>query len=107
MDKVKIGKRNSLARELVLWFLVLSIFPLVTVAWFNYQQTASTLKNAAIDHLNDTSSLKIHFINNWFDYRLMDLASQAESKFNAELLMIFNQGFKTSKKKYSRLCKKL
>ena len=96
MDKVKVGKRKYLARELVLWFLVLSILPLIIVAWFNYQQTADTLKNVAIDRLNDTSTLKIHFINNWFDYRLMDLASQAESEFNAELLMKFIQGFLAS-----------
>ena len=99
------GVKRSLARELIVWFLVLSIVPLIAVAWFNYQQTAATLKNAAIDRLNDISALKIHFINNWFDYRFMDLASQAESKFNANLLASFKEEFIASQQTLSNYVK--
>ena len=99
------GVKRSLGRELIVWFLVLSIVPLIAVAWFNYQQTATTLKNAAIDRLNDISALKIHFINNWFDYRLMDLASQAESEFNANLLASFKEEFIASRQTLSNYVK--
>lgn len=89
---------TSLNHSLVLWFLLLSLLPLILVSSMSYQQAKDSLTIAASESLEESSNLSIHFIQNWFEYRLMDLNVQAESVANAELLAILIQGFKQSDK---------
>ncbi len=92
------GKRHSLNRSLILWFLLLALLPMSLVAWLGYQQAKTSLTQAAEEKLEYAADAKIAFIRNWFDYRFMDLLSQAEQQRNAELLMLLREGLQQSGK---------
>jgi len=93
-----VKKYTSLGRGLVLWFLFLSLLPLVIVSWISYQQASSSLTQAASGKLEQSSNLSVDFIQSWFDYRMMDLNNQAESHDNAKLLISLIEGYKKSSK---------
>ena len=69
----------SLGKSLVLWFLLLSISPLVLLSSISYQQVNSSLTQTAIDKLTQSAKLNAGFVQNWFDYRFLDLESRAEA----------------------------
>ena len=89
-------KHKSLENQLIFWFLLLSLLPLVIVAWFSYQQANNSLSQAAADELELSERLNREFIQNWFDYRFMDLWIQAETRNNTELLSSLAEGLKLS-----------
>lgn len=47
--------------------------------------------------LNHSAQTNIKFIQNWFDYRFMDLKNQAKDRHNIELLEKLHEGFRQSK----------
>ncbi|WP_053084507.1 hybrid sensor histidine kinase/response regulator [Catenovulum maritimum] len=91
--KVKAKDKNytSIKHTLILWFLILSIAPLILVSWLNFQSASQDLVKAASSQLENTSRLSIQFIKNWFDYRFMDLEAQAESETNTRFLIELKQ----------------
>lgn len=93
-------RRNTttLGHELSIWFLVLTIVPLLLVAIVSYQQSRSSLTQQAIDKLMDSSSLVDQFIYNWFDFRVMDITNQAEAQSNLKFLESLLNGFRSSGK---------
>ena len=95
------GKKvtKSLGNQLIFWFLVLSLSPLLIVAGISYQQANQSLSNAAADEIEQSERLNRGFIQNWFNYRFMDLSVQAEARNNTELLTSLVEGFKESKGK--------
>ena len=74
----------------------MSIFPLVIVAIFGYQQIRESLLQQATEMLQQSSGLTQQYINNWFDYRIADLVNQAEFQGNAVLLQRLIAGLKKS-----------
>ena len=86
----------SLSRGLVLWFLLLSLLPLTIVSWISYQQASSALTKAASESLVQSSNLTVNFIQNWFEYRLIELKNQADANENSKLLITLSKGFKKS-----------
>lgn len=91
-------KRQSLAKSLIVWFLLLSLLPLLIVAGLGYQQAQKSLKQAAADELIESSDLSIRFIKNWFDYRSMDISSEAEDENSQKLLQKLIEGHQASGK---------
>ncbi|MCW8932480.1 MAG: response regulator, partial [Gammaproteobacteria bacterium] len=89
-------KSTSLGKSLIFWFLLLSILPLLLVSGISYQQANSSLTLAAAEKLEQSSRLKARFIQNWFDYRFMDIKSHAEEKRIQRLLLKLSQGFQNS-----------
>ncbi|OMH31861.1 hypothetical protein BGP75_16380 [Motiliproteus sp. MSK22-1] len=87
---------SSIGRVLMGWFSFLSIFPLVIVAIFSYQQTRESLLQQAAEMLQQSSGLTELYIRNWFDYRKTDLLHQAEFQSNAQLLQRLIKGWKRS-----------
>lgn len=87
---------QSLSLRLVLWFLLLSLVPLILVSSLSYQQASDSLVTSAKRELTHSSQLTIRFINNWFDYRFADLSLQAESAGNIQLLKSLSEGLKDS-----------
>ncbi len=98
MTNDKTGCRSSLGRTLILWFLLLALLPMSLVAWIGYQQANTSLTQAAADKLEFAAESKVAFLRNWFDYRFMDLNSQAENRHNAALLMQLREGLLQSGK---------
>ncbi len=88
--------RRPLRQIFMMWFLMMSLIPLVAVALISYKHAVGHLKSAATEQLQKTSLLKKRFIDNWFEYRLMDLAAQSESQGNAQMLESLVRGFKRS-----------
>jgi len=98
-DKIKSGTIfTSLSSSLLFWFLLLSLLPLCTVSWISYQQANSSLTKSAIAELELSSLTRINLINNWFEYRFMDLSIQTESSNNLQFLENLILGYKNSGK---------
>ncbi len=96
-------KNHLLENQLIFWFLLLSLLPLVIVAWVSYQQANNSLSQAATEELELSEQLNRNFIQNWFDYRFMDLRVQAKTRNNAQLLTSLIEGLTisgTSPKQY-------
>ncbi len=87
---------SSLKRSLVLWFLLIALVPLSLNAWLGYRQTADGLTASAIQELETSAQMKIGFIQNWFDYRFMDLQNMAENQHNAEFLAALHMALQHS-----------
>ncbi len=88
---------TSIGKNLVIWFLLLSILPLLLVSWISYQQAKSSLTQAASEKLEQSARLNVSFIQNWFEYRFVDINSLAEEIDSQKLLMELIQGLQTSK----------
>lgn len=97
--------RDSLSRQLVTWFLLLSLIPLCLSSWISYQQANQALTKEAISQLQQTASLKVEFIKNWFDFRVMDIGSQAELTGNSSLLSSLIEGLAASQQPASEYVK--
>jgi len=90
------NKNRTLRTELILYFLLLSVLPLILVSLFSYQQASQGLTLAAKKQLEDSAKLHLSFIENWFDYRLMDLNTQAMNHSTSRLLQDRQQRFQRS-----------
>ena len=89
-------KFQPLRRTMIMWFLLTGLIPLGLVSWFSYQQAYKSLIQDAEKDLNHSSELSARFIRNWFDYRFMDLNSQAASHENIQFLEQLKSGLKKS-----------
>ncbi|VAW64177.1 sensory box histidine kinase/response regulator [hydrothermal vent metagenome] len=99
MENIKKRRQKSiysLRYSLLLWFLLISLLPLVLVSWFGYQQASNSLIEAAENRLIQSSSLSLNHIKDWFKYRFADLKIQAESQKNIKLLQFLEEGLKNS-----------
>ncbi len=87
---------KSLRRTIITWFLLLSVLPMTLVAWISYQQAHTSLTKNAKNKLALAANTQIAFFDNWFKYRFIDLNSQAENKYNSNLLTLLKEGFQQS-----------
>jgi len=97
--------RHSIGRSLLTWFLLLALVPLILTAWLGYRQAVDGLMATTTQGLEEGAQLKAQFIQNWFDYRLMDLNSQAKNRRNTGLLMALQKGFEASGKGLDKFVK--
>jgi|GEM_PF-1009273 len=88
----------GLTRSLLLWFLLLALFPLIVVSWFSYQQSQQSLYADAVQAMTQRATLQSRFINNWFGYRFLDLQVQAENQSNVRFLQQLVQALQASGK---------
>ncbi|MBW8184248.1 response regulator [Shewanella sp. NR704-98] len=89
-------KYRSLSLSLTLWFLVLSLIPLIGVSLFSYEQAKQSLISAAEDELTQSSSFTTQAIQSWFNLRLQDLQVEAESKPMSNMLLSLRAGLTLS-----------
>lgn len=89
-------KYQSLSFSLTLWFLALSLLPLIGVSWFSYEQAKKSLINAAENELIQSSELTTQAIQSWFNYRLLDLSVEAETEHMSEMLQSLTSGLDAS-----------
>jgi len=95
----KFEKHSKLSHTLLFWFLLLALLPMTLITWISYQQTVDGLSNSVTQQLSQDAKRNARFINNWFDYRFMDLTIQADNRRNAELLIALKNDFSRSGKK--------
>lgn len=89
-------KKQSLSNELLMWFLILSLLPLSIIAWLNYQQTVDGLIKAAKYELRRDAVESARYVQNWFNFRFIDLVTNAENIQNIELLNDLSTAYKSS-----------
>jgi two-component system sensor histidine kinase/response regulator len=89
-------KYHSLSFNLTLWFIALSLLPLIGVSWLSYEQAKQSLTDAAEAELTQSSLLTRQAIHSWFNYRLLDLRVEAESPHMPEMLQSLSLGFVSS-----------
>ncbi len=77
---------RSLRSKLLLWFLVVAIFPLLILFSFDYKSSSKIIKNDASESLKQSSYYQEAYINNWFSYRNLDILSWSNNKETLNLL---------------------
>jgi len=90
--------RSGLRRNLLLWFLALSLLPVTTVGVIGYlnghthlmENAEESLKLVCMEHARD--------IQNYFSSMLMDLRRKSTKRVNYEFLEDLTKGFKESHK---------
>ena len=88
----------GLTRSLLLWFLLLALLPLTIVSWISYQKSEKSLHDGAMQAMVQRTVLQKRFINNWFNYRFLDLQYQAENENNIIFLSDLKKALKKSGK---------
>ncbi|MCF6322916.1 MAG: response regulator [Gammaproteobacteria bacterium] len=88
--------RDSLARSLFLWFLLLSLLPMTLTAWVGYRQASDGLHESVSQKLEQDARESARFVRSWFDYRFMDINSQAGSQRNADFLIALKKSYEAS-----------
>ena len=89
---------TGLTRSLVLWFLLLSLLPMTIISWFSYHKSQESLYNDAVNAMSQRTTLQIRFIENWFNYRFLDIQHQAENLSNARFLQRLVKALQSSGK---------
>jgi len=88
--------RGSIGRSLLLSFVILAIIPLSTVTFLIYQQIRNTLISEVSVDLANAAEQHLALINNWFDYRLMDVKYHASAGEHVRFLASLADGYERS-----------
>jgi len=96
-DRQRIILKSSISRTLLTWFLLLAMVPMSLVALISYQQASESLYKAAVNQLKQNAISDSLFVHNWFDYRFIDAAQQADAPHSYQLLQQLKQEWKQSK----------
>jgi len=106
MDRIKafnkkktqhVGFQHSISRTLLTWFLLLAMLPMSLVAFFSYHQASDGLYKIAVDQLTQVAQADSQFVHNWFGYRFIDAAQQADDPHTSQLLEQLQTDWELSK----------
>jgi tubulin-specific chaperone A len=88
----KFVRQPGLGRTIFLWFLTLSLVPLLIVSIISYLRASDILRQDAFQSLNTVSKLKQEYINSFFNERINDLKLMSQlPSHTSELRDIINQ----------------
>jgi len=113
MNKIKIdnkanqyvGFRQSISKTLIVWFLLLALIPMCLVAYIGYQQASDGLYKNAVELLTQSAKSRTQFIQNWFNYRFIDITHQSEDPRTVQLLNDLQSGWLQSEQSLSNFVK--
>ena len=71
---------------MILWFMLLVLVPMIIVTWFGSKKSSEAFLEFVDVEISQTNKNTHNFIENWFQYRFMDLASLSANPRNAELV---------------------
>ncbi len=83
--------RSSIKSTLLMWFLLLGITPLILITIQNYFQNSKALEDQVKKELISSTDLHIGYINDWFEYRFIDIVSWSEQTNSLKLMQALNQ----------------
>ena len=92
----RVGFLHSINQTLLIWFLFLALFPMLITSWLSYQRASEILRLAAEQKLEQVAVSGSQFIDNWFDYRFMDILQQADDPNTRNLFDNLQAGWKQS-----------
>ncbi len=78
----KIAWYKSLAFSLVLWFLPISIIPILIISYDAYKVSATDLENTAYHDIEQAALLEKKFLQSWFHYRIIDIKNWSTREEN-------------------------
>ena len=78
--------KMPIRRTMIQWFVAVALIPMIIVALAGYFLASDSLTKTATDELRHASRNLSVSIKNWFEYRVMDVNSQAVQSRNVELL---------------------
>lgn len=89
--------RKSLSRNMLIWFLTLSLIPLTvmsTISYRNARQSLQRLSQDVLVSMADSSTAQIHY---YFDHMFLNLKQESEEQSNVRLLEMLIDNFKQSR----------
>ncbi len=78
--------QSPIYRNLLMWFLVLSILPLIIIASVNYYQVKTNLENIATEEVTLIGESRKSYFNNWFQSRFDSLQQLSTSPVTLNIL---------------------
>ncbi len=94
--KVQRKGNTSLVHSLLVCFLLIALLPMTLTAWLGYRQAIDGIHARVSKELQQDAWASASFIQSWFDYRFMDLGSQAGEVHNQNLLAALSNAFQNS-----------
>ncbi|PHR59395.1 MAG: histidine kinase [Arcobacter sp.] len=92
--KVKWSK--SISTNLLKWFLLLSLIPIIIISLLSYKNSSDSLFKAASAQLEHSASAYVNFIDNWFHYRRTDISSWSSNLNTINFMKSLAKDFKAS-----------
>jgi len=94
----KIKWSKSILTNLLKWFVLLSLVPIVIISLLAYKNSSDSLYTAVSNELEHSASSYVNFINNWFDFRQTDIKLWSASSNNMHFMQALNEGLAATKK---------
>ncbi|MDD4854441.1 MAG: ATP-binding protein [Sulfuricurvum sp.] len=95
--KAKI-RRSSLRTIILFWFLILSIFPFMGVAWYAYVKTVDNVVLLESNKLSSTAALNVSTLTNRFNESVKNLANWSNFAIPVKDFLALRSAFLLSKK---------
>ncbi len=92
---VLFDRQYGLKRKFILWLLLVAMVPLLIVSVVSYGTAKKSLQDSAHKSLSTIAVDEAWLITNWFDYRMVDLKSQAVSQRTIVLLKELRKAFES------------
>jgi len=92
----KFIRQRGLGRTILLWFLTLSLVPLLVASVISFWTASDILRQDARQSLNSVSRLKKEYINSFFDERKKNLGMLSQLTPNVQGLKNIKNEFKAS-----------
>jgi hypothetical protein len=93
----KIPWRESLGFTLLVWFLIISITPILIFEYYSYKDRVEELESHYKSELKTMSLSQRTFINSWFKYRESDIYLWSQLQNNLTLFSSIQSEFKKSR----------
>ena len=88
--------KSSLSLRLLIWFILLSLLPLIIFAFHTYQENANKIHESVLSKLSESSRLQKRYIENWFNYRYSDISSWSQSMYSKNFMTYLIESKKQS-----------
>lgn len=94
----KIKWNNSISTNLLKWFLLLSLLPILFISILAYKNSSDSLYKATSTELEHSAKSYVHFINSWFNYRVIDIKVWSSYSNTVNFMKALNEDFSSSQK---------
>ncbi len=91
-------KESSLQHKLMMWFLILTLLPLIVISTLSYLQSRENLISLATHELTLSAQETKRFIDNWFEYRMKDITNQAQNNSTVKSIEELAKNYQASQK---------
>jgi len=95
-DLFNFVSQPGLGKTILVWFLILSLAPLLIASLISYLTASKILHDDALQSLNSVSRLKSEHINSFFHERFKDLNFISNLPSNVRIFSSINEKFKSS-----------